>query len=123
MKGLVKNGVIIIMQLLKWAFPIAFGLVILVGIICMIAGWMTIQDYATGLQYGAMVAIIIIGGLSFAGDFKRTSLVTQRPSDISAQYQYRISLFDNNIYQFLVGVLVAAILYLISKLLFQVAAP
>jgi len=115
-----KNAVIIVVQLLKWVLPIALGIALLVGIICLMAGWRTIQEYATGLQYGAVVAFII-GGLSFAGDFKRSRLETHRPSDITAQYQYRISLFDNSIYQFLVGVLVAAVLYLISKYLYQVA--
>lgn len=120
MKVQIKKVVSIVVHLFKWAFPIALGVAILVGMICLIAGWKTIQEYATGLQYGAMVAFII-GGLSFAGDFRRPRLVTHRPSDISAQHQYRISLFDSNIYQFLVGVLVAAFLYLLSKIFFQVA--
>lgn len=89
----------------------------IVGAVCRFRDGCTVHDYATGLQYGAMV-VLILGGLGFVSDQRRPRIVTHRPDDAVSQYKHRINLLDNNLYQFVAGTIAALILYLVSKGIF-----
>ena len=107
-------------KLLTISIPIAFGLAMLVGILCLIFGWRSFYEYATALQYAAMLTALL-GGLGIMAEYMRPRLVTHTPYAVSAQYKHRLGVIDSNAKLLTLGILVAVFLYFISKMFFLYA--
>ena len=88
-----------------------------VGLLCWFANWRSWPQYATALQYAAIVAPIVGGvGLLSSSGMGRGGGTPQRAEDAHLYHQHRDKTMDQETFFFLVGVLTAAILYALSKL-------
>jgi len=61
-----ESSASVILRLLGKIFLAVLIISLVVGVICWIGGWRTMINYATGLMYGGMGAMIV-GGLSALG--------------------------------------------------------
>ena len=64
MKTKIKEFLVSILWLFKIASLITVGLTLLAGIVCLIVGWRSIDEYATVLQYVGIGAFFL-GGIGF----------------------------------------------------------
>ena len=96
-----------------------------VGIFSLIVGWRTWMEFGDALQYGTILALILGGSRYFIRPAlprlrrpKPEEVITETEGMSRRRYDREQRILDENLKQFLVGVVSGLLLYLLSKTIY-----
>lgn len=108
----------------RTAVPLSLVTALIVGLICWFGGFRSWSQFGSGLQYAAML-LLILGGfglLAGSSGLGWGRAMIPRPDFARALYQHRTDQLTRGSYEFRVGGAAAVMLYFFSRAVFDLLA-